>query len=304
MRTTRMSLVVTAALAAGLGGAAGVAWADILNGAGWGTLPYQGRIEKDGIPVNGALDFCFLLFTQASGGSAVWSEAQPAVTVSAGDFAVRLGAATALSTAVEHATDLFLEVAVADAGSGSGCGSTGSSFTALSGRQRMGSGAFALSARRGIPGQPFDVDGALAVGGPASAAGMTVTGNAQVTGDTLVDGKMGVGTATPAAQLDVAGEVRVGSTGLGCTTAATGAMRYNATSKSVEYCDGASWRVPPGTVTGGCMFGSAWGAATCPGASINCAAGNTARPLVYCKPSGACAWDSNGAYGHGLCVKD
>ena len=61
-------------------------------------------------------------------------------------------------------------------------------------------------------------------------------------GNLLVDGNIGVGTSTaPAARIDVKGEIKLGSTGLACTTASSGALRYNATSNAIEFCNGASW---------------------------------------------------------------
>ena len=52
-------------------------------------------------------------------------------------------------------------------------------------------------------------------------------------------GKVGVGTNSPAAKLDVAGEVKIGSTGLTCGATTAGAMRYNA--GTMQYCNGTVW---------------------------------------------------------------
>jgi len=49
----------------------------------------------------------------------------------------------------------------------------------------------------------------------------------------------GIGTATPAAKLDVNGEVKIGSTALACAAGTAGAVRYN--SGSLEFCDGSAW---------------------------------------------------------------
>lgn len=54
------------------------------------------------------------------------------------------------------------------------------------------------------------------------------------------DGNVGIGTNDPRAKLDVAGEVKIGNTGLACSVNTAGAMRYN--SGNMEYCDGSSWR--------------------------------------------------------------
>lgn len=58
--------------------------------------------------------------------------------------------------------------------------------------------------------------------------------------------KVGIGVRTPAnpnpvTTLDVAGEVKIGTTNIDCDLAHAGAMRYGAKSV-VEYCDGATWK--------------------------------------------------------------
>jgi len=53
--------------------------------------------------------------------------------------------------------------------------------------------------------------------------------------------RRGVGTANPAAMLDVAGEAKIGNTSLVCSATTEGAMRYNSTSKEMEYCNGTDW---------------------------------------------------------------
>ena len=54
-------------------------------------------------------------------------------------------------------------------------------------------------------------------------------------------GRVGIGTAKPAATLDVSeGEVKLGSTGAACAAALAGAIRY--ADKRLQFCDGAGWR--------------------------------------------------------------
>jgi hypothetical protein len=52
---------------------------------------------------------------------------------------------------------------------------------------------------------------------------------------------VGIGTTTPQAKLDVAGEAKIGisSPALSCNPNTAGAMRYN--SGKIEYCNGANW---------------------------------------------------------------
>lgn len=58
-------------------------------------------------------------------------------------------------------------------------------------------------------------------------------------------GNVAIGGTTPATKLDVAGEVKIGNTNIACSAATEGAIRYNSTSKVLEYCDGTTWRSTP-----------------------------------------------------------
>jgi hypothetical protein len=61
-------------------------------------------------------------------------------------------------------------------------------------------------------------------------------------GNLVVDGSVGVGTTTdPVTKLQVNGEIKVGNSGLLCTSAIPGALRYNSTSNAIEYCNGSNW---------------------------------------------------------------
>ncbi|WP_027522095.1 hypothetical protein [Bradyrhizobium sp. Ec3.3] len=52
---------------------------------------------------------------------------------------------------------------------------------------------------------------------------------------------VGIGTANPAAHLDVyQGELKVGSSGVGCADKNAGSIRY--ADKHLQLCDGTSWR--------------------------------------------------------------
>jgi hypothetical protein len=61
------------------------------------TLGYQGHLaDSGGNPITGDLSITFRLYDVVSGGSALWSEVQPAVQVDGGNMAVELGKATPL----------------------------------------------------------------------------------------------------------------------------------------------------------------------------------------------------------------
>jgi hypothetical protein len=55
------------------------------------------------------------------------------------------------------------------------------------------------------------------------------------------NGRLGIGTTSPQAKLDVAGEVRIGNTSLACSGTTEGAQRYNSTSHNMEVCNGTAW---------------------------------------------------------------
>ncbi len=92
---------------------------------------------------------------------------------------------------------------------------------------------------------------------PLGAAGqrvMTITGG-QTSGVPV--GNVGIGTQTPRAKLDVAGEIRSGSTNAACTATNAGAMRYNADSRIIEFCNGSAWTQMGGGAQTGTLCG--WG---------------------------------------------
>jgi len=72
------------------------------------------------------------------------------------------------------------------------------------------------------------------------------------------NGRIGMGTLTPAATLDVNGEIRLSNTGLVCSPATEGTLRYNWGSHQVEFCNGNNSNIwtalggdaPSGTICG------------------------------------------------------
>ena len=52
--------------------------------------------------------------------------------------------------------------------------------------------------------------------------------------------KAHIGTTTPAAKLEVAGGIKIG-TATTCTSTEEGTLRYNSMSKIMEFCDGTGW---------------------------------------------------------------
>lgn len=56
-------------------------------------------------------------------------------------------------------------------------------------------------------------------------------------------GKVGVGTAAPAAKLEVAGDVKVGNSSATCDGTTKGSIRYNNATSVLEFCNGTSWNL-------------------------------------------------------------
>lgn len=90
------------------------------------------------------------------------------------------------------------------------------------------------------------VGGAIAIGknvtnsvtnslmiGPNDAAKVTI----------LSTGNVGVGTTTPAAKLDVTGDVKIGNSSATCDATTKGSIRYNDASSVLEFCNGTSWNL-------------------------------------------------------------
>ena len=53
--------------------------------------------------------------------------------------------------------------------------------------------------------------------------------------------KIGMGTYTPQAKLDVKGNIRVGNENNACTSANEGSIRYVSGTKKFQGCDGTNW---------------------------------------------------------------
>jgi hypothetical protein len=114
---------------------------------------------------------------------------------------------------------------VANAGAGIGlAGSTTSTTAAASGVQGVASGA--SGATYGV----YASDG--------SATGYGVYSSAT---QNYFSGKVGIGAASPAATLDVAGEIRTTGNTLACAGTTAGAVRYNSSTTKMDYCNGTSW---------------------------------------------------------------
>ena len=67
---------------------------------------------------------------------------------------------------------------------------------------------------------------------------------------TLVEAaRVGVSRTNPVAKLDVAGEVKIASSGLPCSATTEGSLRYNTALNRMQFCDGTSWTLVGGFST-------------------------------------------------------
>jgi hypothetical protein len=77
------------------------------------TLPFQGRLTKQiGGNVNGVEKLTFRLYTLPTGGAPIWTEVQPAVSVTDGLFKSELGSVAALPVALFDGRTFYLGVQV------------------------------------------------------------------------------------------------------------------------------------------------------------------------------------------------
>jgi hypothetical protein len=72
---------------------------------------------------------------------------------------------------------------------------------------------------------------------------VNATGGATNYAATFSGGNVGIGTLTPAAPLDVAGDVKVGNSSASCTASNKGSIRYNNVSSVLEFCNGTGWNL-------------------------------------------------------------
>ena len=65
------------------------------------------------------------------------------------------------------------------------------------------------------------------------------------------NGNVGIGTVAPNAKLEVAGELKIGNSGVLCSAAQEGSLRYNGLIKCTEICNGTAWSSMCNTVPAG-----------------------------------------------------
>ncbi len=137
-------------------------------------IPYQGRLELDGVAISGSYDFWFELYPTPTGGDCLatppphadclWADELLDVTVTGGDFSVLLGSvANPLGDAIWQNAEVYLGIRVAAAGD---------AYTPLAGRQRV---LAVPMAARADTAKNYHVTGTLQVDGGATVGGALTT---------------------------------------------------------------------------------------------------------------------------------
>jgi hypothetical protein len=155
-------------------------------------INYQGRlVDAAGAPLVGAHTAIFRIFTDPTGGTALWTETQPVTADSAGVFAAVLGSVDSIGVAFDGPRWLEVEV----------------DGEVLAPRREMASVPFAIQAANSHAVAGLHAD---AFADSAHTHHSLDAADGNPAGVVYVDGSgnVGVATQTPQAQLDVAGTTR------------------------------------------------------------------------------------------------
>lgn len=85
-------------------------WAPRATAAVPTTLSYAGYLDQGGTPYTGNITAVFELYRDATGGTAIWTETFPTITVAGGVFAVELGLSQPLDLTIFNGMPVFLAV--------------------------------------------------------------------------------------------------------------------------------------------------------------------------------------------------
>jgi Chaperone of endosialidase len=191
-----------------------------------GAFTYQGKLSDGGSPANGSYDLQFALFDSLAGGTQIGSTLTLAgTTVTSGAFSVQLD----FEVNAFPGANRFIETSVRPAGSGT--------FTLLTPRQQITSTPYAI--RSATATNAESATNATELGGvaagqyvlttdarmtdarpPTSGSGNYIqntasqqsNSNLNISGNGIVNGRIGVGTNAPVSKLDVRGNMSIGLT--------------------------------------------------------------------------------------------
>jgi len=122
--------------------------------------------------------------------------------------------------------------------------------------QNVGSGNYNFPGNVGIkktnPSSELDVTGNIYATDQVTAGTMFKVGSSElsssqlkINGSSLVvtsTGKVGIGTTSPQAKLEVNGAIKIGTQDT-CNANTAGTIRYNSTSKELQLCNGTNWSI-------------------------------------------------------------
>ena len=167
-------------------------------------ITHQGKvIDSSNDPVTGVIEVTFSLYSQETGGSAVWTE-DIDIAFDAGHYSVILGSANSLDPDLFDRNELFLGVALAQQ----------NEFVP---RSRITSVPYAFLAESVI-GKVDALDGLSVNGTPL------IDSNGQWMGLLKVDGA-----------------VQIASSSATCTSELAGTFRWNSDQNQMQVCDGTQW---------------------------------------------------------------
>jgi hypothetical protein len=133
---------------------------------------------------------------------------------------------------------------------GSGTGQKLLSFAdGSNGRSGLGANMGASSSyQTNLFGQNDGTAGNLSFGFVATSDGTTYTERMRL----LQNGRLGIGVTAPDAMLEVNGEIILGDSSLACAAGTEGGIKYDTTSNTIKFCDGAgTWANVDGSGGGG-----------------------------------------------------
>ena len=175
-----------------------------------GYMTYQGKvIGSNGAPITGVVEVTFALYSQETGGSAVWTEPVD-VAFDDGYFNVSLGTVNALDQDLFDGSNLFMGITL--------------------------DGQDEFVPRSRINSIPYSFLAGSVIGKVDAIDGLSVNGTPLIDSDGQWLGALEV-----SGPLEVQGEVLVASSGLVCSSERAGMLRWNSDLNTMQVCDGSQW---------------------------------------------------------------
>jgi hypothetical protein len=165
-------------------------------------IQYQGRLTDDaGSPLDTTVELKFRIYHDSTGGSVLWTEIHPAVTVTEGLFTAKLGSITPFGNSVFNGTQRWLAISI-DGGAFLQPYSPIVSTAYSIGSQHSDTATYAVTAGHATTSQHADTAD-IALGG--SGNGWTDAGS--IVSLATTSDSVGIGTIDPRVPLEVQGSV-------------------------------------------------------------------------------------------------